>query len=179
MAVEIERKFLVADGAWRGEAVQRLDICQAYLSSASENTIRVRIVDDREGWITVKSGYRGLARQEFEYAIPYADATQLLSTRRTGLIEKTRHIVHHAGRVWEVDEFSGLNRGLVIAEVELDDEQDDVELPAWVGAEVTGQRQYHNSQLVVQPFSAWRDGVPIGKIIDLQLEREVLDLSVA
>ena len=179
MAIEIERKFLVVQDGWRDQVVGRQDICQAYLSSAGENSVRVRVIDDREAWITVKSAYRGLARQEFEYQIPYADACKLLGVRRTGLIEKTRHIIHHAGRAWEVDEFAGLNRGLVIAEVELDAVDDVVQQPEWVGEEVTGQRPYHNSQLALQPFSTWRDGAPVGEVIDLELRRKVEDLSVA
>jgi adenylate cyclase len=144
MAVEIERKFLVAGDGWRGGAGRRL--VQGYLSETGAATVRVRI-DGAGAFLTIKGENAGAVRPEFEYPIPLADAEAILALCRRPLVEKTRYEVEHSGHVWEVDVFEGDNAGLVTAEVELDAEQEAVELPSWVGTEVTSDLRYRNSSL--------------------------------
>lgn len=147
MAIEIERKFLVADPAAAFAAANAAErIAQGYLSADAAATVRVRLRGNR-GYLTVKSPNRGAERGEWEYEIPAADASQLLELSRTPVIDKTRWLVSAGGRVWEVDEFHGSLQGLVLAEVELAAAGDAVELPAWVGREVTGDARYYNSTL--------------------------------
>ncbi len=154
MAQEIERKFLVTGDAWRAGAdgtVYR----QGYLSTVTERTVRVRRAGEK-GYLTVKGISVGASRAEFEYEIPVADADQLLDGLcKRPLIEKTRYRVAHQGLVWEVDVFAGDNAGLVVAEVELEDEAQEVPLPDWVGAEVTGDARYFNANLVARPYATW------------------------
>ncbi len=155
MPVEIERKFLVVGDAWRGgRPGQRF--CQGYLAAdaAGGVTVRVRRAGP-EAFLTVKGpgDGGGLARPVFEYAIPVEDAEQMLAGLcRRPLIEKTRHEVAHAGRLWQVDEFGGDNAGLVLAEVELDEPGQEVELPPWAGEEVTADPRYRNSAMVDRPM---------------------------
>ena len=153
---EIERKFLVA-GDFRREASGATRITQAFLSSAPGRTVRVRVRGDK-GYITVKGPVKGLTRFEWEKEIPLAEAEQLLLLCEPGRIDKTRWLVPAAdGRhTWEVDEFHGDNEGLVVAEIELDAEDDPFERPAWVGAEVTGDRRYYNSCLIRHPYKDWK-----------------------
>jgi adenylate cyclase len=145
MGTEIERKFLVADPTVVegrvGAAVR-----QGYLSRAKERTVRVRRADDR-AWLTVKGANVGARRGEWEYEIPVADADELLRLCDGAVVEKTRYAIEAGGHTWEVDVFGGAHAGLVLAEVELDDEREAVELPAWLGAEVTGDPRYYNSNL--------------------------------
>ena len=155
MAVEIERKFLVRNDDWRKLAVRTKHICQGYLGREGGLSTRVRIVDNRDAKLTVKSGRASLRRLEFEYPIPLADAEQLLSLRHGELISKVRHIVPWQGLTWEIDEFQGDNAGLVIAEIELDHETQSLDLPHWTGAEITGQAAYYNSSLAVRDFQSW------------------------
>jgi len=152
MGIEIERKFLVVGEAWRqGEGVP---YAQGYLSRDPERTVRVRIAGER-GFITVKGISRGAARAEFEYEIPRQDAEQLLALSDGPVIRKTRRLVHHAGHDWEVDEFAGDNAGLVLAELELQSEEEQFVRPPWLGREVTGERRYYNASLVAEPFCRW------------------------
>ena len=154
MAQEIERKFLVKGDSWRphGEGKQYR---QGYLSTVKERTVRVRAAGDR-GFITVKGINAGATRSEYEYEIPLADANEMLDGLcERPLIEKTRYRIPFAGLVWEVDEFEGENRGLLLAEVELENENQAVSIPIWVGQEVTGDPRYFNSNLVAHPFSKW------------------------
>jgi len=154
MAQEIERKFLLASDQWRSGAEGRL-YRQGYLSTDKARTVRVRIVGER-GLLTIKGLTRGISRLEFEYDIPLADATRLLDELcHRPLIEKTRYEVTHGGLTWEIDEFHGDNAGLIVAEVELASEDQDIELPEWVGAEVSGDPRYYNSNLAQHPFSKW------------------------
>ncbi len=154
MAVEIERKFLLAGEGWRGLAVG-VRYRQGYVVSGQGRTVRVRTAGD-QGYLTIKGPSQGSARAEFEYPIPLVDAVELLDTLcDRPLIDKTRYRIPVAGLVWEVDEFHGENAGLVLAEVELDHPDQAVELPAWIGAEVTGDPRYYNSYLVRSPFSSW------------------------
>jgi len=154
MAHEIERKFLVVGDGWQRGSRRSLSIRQAYLARPDATVVRVRIVDEREGFITIKSAPPGFIRSEFEYVIPVADALQLLRFRTGCVIKKRRHIVPAGGFNWEVDVFDGDHQGLVIAEVELADPDARLELPDWVGREVTGDPQYYNSNLAHRRFAA-------------------------
>jgi CYTH domain-containing protein len=153
VAEEIERKFLVDGSEWRtlgrGEVFR-----QGYLSTVKERTVRIRVVGE-QAWITVKGLTVGATRSEFEYSIPLADAEQMLELCEQPIIEKTRYVVEMGGLRWEVDEFTGANRGLVVAEVELDDPDQSIELPDWIGTEVTDDPRYYNANLIDHPYSAW------------------------
>lgn len=151
MGREIERKFLVTTDAWRdlGHSVDL--IRQGYLSTNSGVTVRVRTVDDRVGFLTIKSGGAAIERAEFEYEIPLEDARELLVRCPGRLIEKRRHHIDLPNGEWVVDEFGGGHKGLVLLEVELPSAATPIELPEWVGAEVTGQAAYYNSALAALP----------------------------
>lgn len=154
MSKEIERKFLVRDNTWRGQDGGKR-YRQGYLSTVKERTVRVRTTGDK-GFITIKGISVGATRSEYEYEIPLADANEMLDRLcERPLIEKTRYRVSHEGLVWEIDEFEGVNRGLIIAEVELEEETQSVTLPGWIGQEVTGDARYFNANLVANPFSQW------------------------
>ena len=160
MAIEIERKFLVATQGWRPCVNQRYEIRQAYLYSSEDCSIRVRIVDDHQAFLTIKTAISGFTRNEIQCAVRYDQACRLIELRQSEIIEKSRHCVDFAGEKWEVDQFHGRNAGLVIAEVELDNEEAEFVRPNWVGCEVTGQRRFHNSQLARDPFCNWNESVP-------------------
>ena len=147
MAIEIERKFLVTGEGWRRLATKSTQIRQGYLSSNAKATVRVRSKDDRDALITLKGAVRGMTRAEYEYEIPIFDARELLVMAEPHVIEKVRHLVPFGGLVWEVDEFAGRHEGLVIAEVELESEGQTVELPEWIGREVTEDDRYYNASL--------------------------------
>ncbi len=154
MGTEIERKFLVVGDAWR-QGAKGTVYRQGYLCTTPERTARVRVAGDK-GYLTVKGSRTGVSRLEFEYSIPLEDAQAMLDALcARPLIEKTRHRIEHGGLVWEVDEFAGENAGLVIAEVELEREDQEVSLPAWVGKEVSADDRYANSSLAERPFSTW------------------------
>ena len=155
MGIEIERKFLVAGDDWR--RAPAVPYAQGYLNRDKRRTVRVRIVEDA-AWLTVKganSGAAGATRAEFEYPIPVADAEQLLALCDGPLVRKLRRVVVHAGATWEIDEFQGDNAGLVVAEIELGSEDEAFEAPPWLGAEVTHDPRYFNSNLAAAPFSTW------------------------
>ncbi|MCF4969982.1 CYTH domain-containing protein [Nostoc sp. CMAA1605] len=153
MATEIERKFLVKGDAWRQLAEGSL-YRQGYIASQGA-TVRVRIVKN-QGYLTIKGPTVNYSRSEFEYPIPLADAQEMLDTLCVRpLIEKTRYKINISDLVWEVDEFAGANQGLILAEVELTDELQKIELPDWIGEEVSGNPKYYNSYLVKHPFSEW------------------------
>jgi adenylate cyclase len=155
VGTEIERKFLVADDGWRSAAGPGTSFAQGYLSTDKSRTVRVRIAGD-QAFLTIKGAPQGLARPEFEYVIPITDARQLLDELcLRPLIEKVRYHVAYGGLTWEVDEFGGDNRGLILAEVELDHPEQPVALPPWVGTEVSGDPRYTNARLVHRPFSRW------------------------
>lgn len=155
MALEVERKFLVAGEAWRGQSDAGERLRQAYLAETDRLSVRVRVAEGGGARLTVKSAEAGLARQEFEYPIPAADAEALIALRQGGLVEKTRHRVRHGGAVWEIDVFGGDNAGLVLAEIELADEDAEVDLPAWIGLEVTGRPEYYSARLARHPYCRW------------------------
>lgn len=152
MAIEIERKFLVVDDSWRSALA--VYFCQGYLNRAKERTVRVRVAGEI-GYLTIKGVSQGASRAEFEYEIPLADAKQLLALCDGPVIEKYRRKIEFEGMIWEVDEFLGANQGLVVAEIELETEDQVFALPAWVGAEVTGDERYYNSNLARHSFSQW------------------------
>jgi len=147
MAQEIERKFLIAGEGWRNGVTGSTHFMQGYLSSDSKATVRVRTHDDRTAAITLKSAVQGNVRNEYEYDIPIEDARELLDLAQPNVIAKTRHLVPFAGLIWEVDVFEGKHSGLLLAEVELDHPDQVVELPDWVGREVTDDDRYYNSSL--------------------------------
>jgi adenylate cyclase len=148
MGVEIERKFLVRGDGWRrGET--GTPIVQGYLVASRERSVRVRLTPGA-AWITVKGPSAGPVRPEYEYPIPRADAEQILDLC-SGVLEKTRHRIPAGGLVWEVDEFGGANRGLVLAEIELTRPDQEFARPAWLGAEVTGDSRYSNARLAHEP----------------------------
>jgi CYTH domain-containing protein len=154
VATEIERKFLVNGSEWRQPDAVRF--CQGYLSRDKERTVRVRLAGE-QAFITIKGVTRGMSRAEFEYAIPVADAEQLLKLCHSPLINKLRHIVLHNGTRWEVDEFLDENAGLVVAEVELESEDQPFGHPGWLGQEVTDDPRYYNSNLASNPYCNWHE----------------------
>jgi CYTH domain-containing protein len=154
MATEIERKFLVTGDAWRQP--DPTPMSQGYLSRTKERTVRVRVAGDR-AYLTVKGATVGVSRPEFEYEIPVADAEAMLTMCDGPIVRKQRHLVTHRGSQWEVDEFSGDNAGLVVAEIELEREDQPFEHPEWLGREVTHDPRYLNSNLAVTPYREWRD----------------------
>ena len=159
MAVEIERKFRVINDAWRTAVRTSTLLRQGYLANTARASIRVRLAGE-EGWLSVKAMTPGRSRAEYEAAIPAADANEMLCRLCEGpLIEKWRHIVAHAGNHWEVDEFLGENTGLVIAELELESEQQSFAQPDWLGAEVTDDQRYYNFRLSQQPYRHWPENL--------------------
>jgi len=153
MAQEIEHKFLVIGlDCIAGKTGFRWR--QAYLSRVPERTVRVRIGDD-SAFLTIKGKPRGTVRDEFEYAIPTADAESLLAMCDGFIVDKTRYLVEHAGHLWEIDVFHGENEGLVLAEIELNAEGEQFELPPWVGREVTSVSRYQNAALSATPYASW------------------------
>jgi CYTH domain-containing protein len=156
MALEIERKFLV-NGDFRSEVVEATRIVQGYLCSAPGRTVRIRTRDSK-AYITIKgsAGSKGFTRYEWEKEIPLEEAEELLLLCEQTLIEKTRYLIKHGNHLFEVDEFSGENAGLIIAEVELKSEDEYFEKPAWLGKEVTGDIRYYNSYLSGNPYSRWK-----------------------
>jgi CYTH domain-containing protein len=154
MATEIERKFLVKDDHWRSLGTGQ-SYKQGYIPTQDQTTVRIRIVGDR-AYLTIKGKNQGIVRAEFEYPIPLDDAEKMLATLcRPPFIEKIRYRIPQGDLIWEVDEFSGENQGLIIAEVELQTEHQAITLPAWIGQEVTGDPRYYNSNLVNHPYQCW------------------------
>ena len=147
MAKEIERKFLVGSDGWRAEAAGSQRIVQGYLTQGHGATVRVRILDEARAMLTIKVGGTTLTRDEYEYEVPLADGRELLGHCGPHVVEKVRHAVPFAGRNWEVDVFEGRHAGLVMAEIEMESEDAEVQLPDWLGAEVTADRRYYNSAL--------------------------------
>lgn len=158
MATEIERKYLVVGEDWR--AAPAVEYRQGYLSEHPP-VVRVRTMGDRAA-LTIKGATSGVSRTEFEYEIPLEDAQALLEMAVGPLIEKTRRTIDFAGRTWEVDEFFGLNAGLVVAEVEIESEDAVIELPPWVGREVSDDHRYFNNRLAKHPFTSWTENDPVG-----------------
>lgn len=151
MGREIERKFLVANDGWRLAGGEPTAIRQFYLADGAAASVRVRVKDHRDAVLTIKSRRHEIDRQEFEYAIPLADATALAELRDGLVIEKSRHPVRHGGRAWDVDVFAGAHAGLVLAEIELSSRDEAFQRPAWLGEEVTGDPRFYNRVLARSP----------------------------
>ena len=154
MAIEIERKFLVKEKPF-SIAKRSLKINQGYIINEKSKVIRVREKDD-DYFLTIKGNNIGISRLEYDFPISKEDAKELIfHFCKTTLIEKTRHYIEHKGHTWEVDEFHGKNNGLIVAEIELESEDEKFEIPDWVGEEVTQDDRYYNMNLAIHPFTSW------------------------
>lgn len=158
MGIEIERKFLVVGDAWRAAATRSEAMVQGYLAGppSARCSVRVRIAGER-AWLNIKSAQPGVQRDEYEYAIPVAEARRQLETLAADVVEKVRHYVEVEGYVFEVDEFGGDNAGLVVAELELVRVDAPYPRPAWLGREVSDLVRYYNLNLSAHPYSRWSD----------------------
>jgi CYTH domain-containing protein len=144
--LEIERKYLMKSLDWKSQAIQSVtNIKQAYLFENHEKSVRIRIRSD-QAFLTIKMG-KGVTRNEFEYLIPVSDAEEMIEKASLLCLEKDRYVVHYKGNDWEIDVFKGKYEGLVLAEIELEHENDEIELPSWVGEEVTNDPAYLNVNL--------------------------------
>lgn len=146
MGVEIEHKYLVKDNSYVSMAEKVIDIAQGYLSKEKERTVRVRVAGDR-GFLTIKGETTSASRKEFEYEIPLNEAKELLELCIGCVIKKRRYFVPYEGFIWEIDEFETPRKGLIIAEIELPAEGTEYEIPDFAGENVTGQKEYYNSNL--------------------------------
>ena len=154
MGKEIERKFLIKGDDWKKNSKEVL-FRQGYLSTVKERTVRVRTIDNK-GFLTIKGITVGATRAEYEYEISVSDANEMLdSLCEKPIIEKTRTKIEYKGLIWEIDKFFGENEGLIVAEVELVSEDQQPEIPEWIGEEVTGDPRYFNSNLIKNPFKNW------------------------
>ena len=157
MAVEIERKYLVKSMDWQGMADAGTRFMQGYMANTEKVAIRVRVAGE-QAWLALKSASAGIRRLEFEYSLPVADAIQMLNEFCLGqVIQKTRYRLPLDGHVWEIDVFHGANEGLVLAEIELENEQESFTLPDWIGTEVSGDKRYYNSYLSQNPYRNWSE----------------------
>lgn len=158
--IEKERKFLVKDSSYKASETGNVRMIQGYICREPGRTVRVRIAGDK-AWITIKGpgSDTGISRFEWEKEIPADEASDLLGLcpPDAHIIDKTRHFVPVGNRIFEVDEFHGENQGLTVAEIELDDENEEFPRPDWLGTEVTGDRRYYNSMLTANPYSVWKD----------------------
>ena len=154
MGVEIERKFLVAKDDWRNLGIP-VPFAQGYLVADGYRTVRIRVAG-QEAFLTIKGVSKGFSRPEFEYKIPVEEAIEMLKLCSIPVLEKSRTKVVFEGKTWEVDEFEGENKGLIMAEIELKSEDEPFSIPPWIGKEVTGDNRYFNSRLAVNPFKYWR-----------------------
>lgn len=156
MSIEIERKFLVLNDSYKRDALRSVSIAQGYLSTDTSRTVRVRTKGEK-AFLTIKGqgSHTGMSRFEWEKEISVAEAKDLLALCLPGMIEKVRYEVPSGKHIIEVDEFNGVNKGLVVAEIEIQSETEDVLLPPWLGKEVTGDVKYYNAQLMQHPFQNW------------------------
>ena len=156
MAIEIEKKFLIKYIPFK-EVKYSQKIRQGYIFSDKSKVIRVREKGD-DYFLTIKGNKIGISRFEFEYQIPKNDALELLKIfSKIGSISKTRHYIDYNGHTWEIDEFHGKNNGLVVAEIELESEDEEFDIPEWILKEVTSDPRFYNMNLMVHPFSEWED----------------------
>ena len=156
MAIEIERKFLVKERPF-AMAKRSLKINQGYILNEKSKVISVREKGD-DYFLTIKGNNIGISRLEYDFPISKDDAEELIiHFCKTTLIEKTRHYVEHKGHTWEVDEFHGTNDGLIVAEIELESEDEKFEIPNWIGQEVTQDERYYNMNLAVHPYTSWEN----------------------
>lgn len=154
MAKEIERKFLIDVEKW-GKKGAPVEMIQAYLVILPDKIVRIRIAGEK-AFLTIKGNSTGITRDEFEYPIPVDDAGELLKMCDDYRVEKTRYNQHINGKKWEIDVFHGANDGLIVAEIELNSETEDLELPDWILSEVSDDERYFNFNLAVKPFSTWQ-----------------------
>ncbi len=154
MGVEIERKFLVKSDSWKAANPNGLHCKQGYLVADGKRTVRARIMGD-VGYLTVKGATSSISRMEFEYEVDQPDAAYMLMLC-DDVVEKTRYFVEHDGNTWELDVFEGANEGLIMAELELESEDQTFELPDWAGEEVSGDKRYYNAYLSRNPFKSWK-----------------------
>lgn len=159
MPVEIERKFLVRSDAWRQGADGGKRIRQGYIANTDKASVRVRVIDNAGATLTTKLPRNGMSRFEFEHDISLHEATTLLELCDGLVIDKTRYCLNDGVHLWEIDVFADANAGLVVAEVEITDENEAIALPDWLGPEVTGDPRYHNSMLVRHPYRFWDECV--------------------
>jgi adenylate cyclase len=156
MAIEIEKKFLLTNESWKKDSTSEIYF-QGYISSGTGKTVRVRIAGEK-GFLTIKGKHSGLSRMEFEYPIPLDDAKVLLKEIcEQPIIHKKRYRVEHSGFLWEIDEFYGENLGLVMAEIELENENQEFPIPEWLGREVSHDGRYYNASLRRNPYCNWKD----------------------
>lgn len=155
MATEIERKFLLKDSSWRKHADEGTRYSQGYLVGSHHASVRVRIQGER-AFLNIKSATIDITRQEFEYEIPVTEAVEMLDTLcEKPLITKTRYLIKNDDHLWEIDVFNGDNEGMVVAEIELIDKNEDFIKPDWLGAEVSDDERYYNVNLVKHPYKDW------------------------
>ena len=156
MPIEIERKFLLKSAAWEAYADEGTQYSQGYLVGSKDASVRVRIQGER-AYINIKSATIGITRQEYEYEIPLAEASEMLETLcEKPLITKVRYLIKNDNHVWEIDVFSGENEGLVVAEIELKDKDEKFTRPDWLGEEVSDDKRYYNVCLVKHPYQDWK-----------------------
>jgi CYTH domain-containing protein len=159
MGKEIERKYLVNREKWNAiDKGERKAYQQGYILTDAEKTIRVRL-SENDAFITIKGLLSGASRDEYEYKIPKKDAQELLDKFCQDIVSKVRHRVLYEGKLWEIDEFSGDNEGLILAEIELSDEEEKFDLPEWIDKEVTDDKRYYNSNLSQNPYKNWKDNI--------------------
>lgn len=155
MAQEIERKFLLNLSLWQQvEKPKGEHFRQGYLVTDPQKTIRVRLTDT-SGYLTIKGISVGATRLEYEYEIPLTEAKELLDNFAVSELSKIRYTINYHNKIWEVDEFLGANEGLLVAEIELQSEDESFDLPAWVTKEVTGEEKYYNANLTTHPYKSW------------------------
>ena len=156
MFKEIERKFLVHGEEWRPFATSS-EFCQGYIYSSPKGLVRIR-TESEKAFLTIKGPKMGISRTEYEYPIPLTDANELLETlANKPLIYKTRHKIPMGKYIWEIDEYRGDNTGLIVAEIELESEDDVFEKPNWIGKEITHDARYRNAALAKYPYSQWAE----------------------
>jgi CYTH domain-containing protein len=155
MPFEIEHKYLIKYDLWSKVIPdESKPVKQGYVSATPVSSVRVRTMGDK-GYVTIKGKSSNASRLEYEYEIPLSEAEEMLATFCSQDIIKTRHYVRHGDHIWEVDEFHGLNSGLIVAEIELSSVDEKYELPPWVDVNVTADKRYTNANLVLKPFSTW------------------------
>ncbi|MGQ0656861.1 MAG: CYTH domain-containing protein [Chromatiales bacterium] len=157
MGKEIERKFLVRHDGWRQRIAKSVHLCQGYLHTGAGSACSIRVrVEGEEARLNIKSATLGTTRTEFDFSIPAADGQAILDELcARPFVEKTRHYVEHAGHWWEIDVFEGENAGLIVAEIELKDADEQFERPEWLGEEVSHDPRYYNVSLVQSPYRNW------------------------
>ncbi|MGN6394327.1 MAG: CYTH domain-containing protein [Mucilaginibacter sp.] len=155
MALEIERKFLVNKKKWQATAKpDGIFYRQGYLTNGNSPAIRVRVAGSK-AYITLKGRTEGISRKEFEYEIPVAEAAEMLDNFALSEVEKVRYRVYYENKLWEIDEFKGANSGLILAEIELQNESEKFAKPDWIEKEVSNDARYYNSNLSVSPYTSW------------------------